>query len=97
MSGRRYFIVGLNAAGEVLTGTAIGEVIVDAGVGCMGPDGCPSDRVCDLGQGRQQTCPFTMANTGPGGYQCFAPMPPPMSPVCVRAEVVGRLQMDGGL
>ena len=91
MGGRRYFIVGLNAAGDVLTGTAIGEVIVDAGVGCMGPDGCPSDRVCDLGQCRQQTCPFTMANTCPGGYQCFAPGE------CRRTGVDGGVFTGGGV
>ncbi len=75
MGGRRYFIAGLNAAGDVLLGMPIQETMpeVDAGMSCMGPDGCPDDRVCDLGQCRLQTCPFGMNNTCPGGYACFSP------------------------
>lgn len=33
----------------------------------------------------------------PTGYRCYRPMPPPMEAVCVRAEVVDRLQTDGGM
>ena len=90
MSGRRYYLAGLSTAGEVILGTPIGEVIVDAGVGCTGPDGCPNDRVCDLGQCRQQTCPFGMANTCPGGYLCLMPGE------CVRTSADGGVFMGGG-
>ena len=83
MMGRRYYVVGLNMRGEVLLGTPIGEVIVDAGADCTGPDGCPNDRVCDLGRCRQQTCPFQMPNTCPPGYVCFA------AGECVRTSADG--------
>lgn len=33
----------------------------------------------------------------PTGYRCYRPMPPPMEAVCVRSEVVDRLQNDGGM
>lgn len=91
MSGRRYYLAGLNANGDVLLGTPIGEVFVDAGVACMGPDGCPNDRVCDLGQCRQQTCITGMANTCPGGYQCFAPGE------CRRTTADGGIFTGGGM
>ncbi len=73
MAGRRYFVVGVNAAGEVLTGTPFGQTTVDAGAMCQGLNDCPSDRVCDLGLCRVQTCQFGMANTCPASYSCFSP------------------------
>lgn len=87
MGGRRYYLAGLNAAGDVLLGMPIMEMlpVVDAGMSCMGPDGCPDDRVCDLGQCRLQTCPFQMNNTCPGGYACFSP------------GECRRTSMDGGV
>jgi hypothetical protein len=93
MSGRRYYVAGLNQAGDVLFGTAIEEMmmVVDAGNSCAGPDNCPDDRVCDLGQCRQQTCPFQMMNTCPGGYSCFAPGE------CRRTSADGGVFMGGGM
>lgn len=90
MAGRRYFVVGVNANGDVLTGNAFGEVVSDAGAMCQGPNDCPSDRVCDLGQCRQQTCPFGQANTCPNTYQCFSPGE------CRRTGADGGIFMGGG-
>lgn len=70
---RQYFLAGATAAGEVLTGsvpTTMEEV--DAGPGCHGANDCPTDRVCDLGQCRQQTCVFGQLNTCPAGYGCVS-------------------------
>ncbi len=90
MAGRRYFIVGVNAAGEVLSGAPFGQVVVDAGSMCQGPNDCPADRVCDLGQCRQQVCVSGMANTCPNAYQCFAPGE------CRRTGADGGVFMPGG-
>jgi hypothetical protein len=73
MSGRRFYLAGTNANGDVLTGTAIQMMVSDAGAMCSGLNDCPSDRVCDLGQCVRQTCISGMANTCPNSYSCFAP------------------------
>lgn len=86
---RRFFIAGLNAGGELLTGTAIAETAADAGM-CMGPNDCPDDEVCDLGQCKVQTCQFQMANTCPSGYQCFSPG------LCRRTTADGGIFTSGG-
>lgn len=90
LSGRRYYLVGRNAAGEVLTGTPFADLTVDAGAMCMGPNDCADNRVCDLGQCKLQTCPFQRANTCPGGYQCFSPGE------CRRTTADGGVFMGGG-
>ncbi len=90
-TGRRYYVVGLDETGAVLTGMPIEPPAVDAGLTCTGPDGCPSDRVCDLRQCKLQTCPFNMANTCPGGYQCFAPGE------CRRTSADGGIFTGGGM
>lgn len=91
MNGRRYFLAGLNGNGEVMTGTPIGQVVIDAGNMCLGPNDCPSDRVCDLGQCRQQTCVFGMQNTCPNGYGCFSPGE------CRRTSADGGIFNPGGM
>lgn len=91
MSGRRYFLAGLDGMGAVMMGTPIGEVVVDAGNMCMGPNDCPTDRVCDLGQCHQQTCVFGMANTCPTEYACFAPGE------CRRVGMDGGVFNPGGM
>jgi hypothetical protein len=72
MSGRRFFVVGLNQNGEVLTGMTSSPVVVDAGTQCQRSIDCAEDRVCDFGQCQRQTCVSGMANTCPVGYQCFS-------------------------
>lgn len=73
MSGRRFFIAGTNANGDVLTGTALQLMTVDAGQRCLAHNDCASDLVCDLGQCVRQTCIAGMMNTCPSSYSCFAP------------------------
>jgi hypothetical protein len=71
---RRYHVVGLDESGAVVWGTPFStQPEEDAGVQCRVGGDCEEDKVCDLGQCRQQTCPFQMANTCPDGYQCFMP------------------------
>lgn len=91
MSGRHYYLAGLNANGDVLLGMPIIPPMMasDAGMTCTGPDTCPDDRVCDLGQCRLQTCPVGMMNTCPGGYSCFAPGE------CRRTSADGGVFMGG--
>ncbi len=91
MNGRRYYVVGLDMSGAVLTGMPIEAMAVDAGAVCTGPDSCPADRVCSLGQCLLQTCPFQMANTCPGGYQCFSPGE------CRRTTADGGVFTGGGM
>jgi hypothetical protein len=72
--GRRYFVVGLDSSGAVVTGMPLsGGMDPDAGIECRSGNDCATDKVCDLGQCRTQTCQFTMANTCPLAYQCFSP------------------------
>lgn len=71
--GRRFFVVGRTAGGEIALGTPGSAGSTDGGARCGGPADCPGNQVCDLGQCRQQTCPYQQANTCPPGYQCFSP------------------------
>lgn len=73
MNGRQYFLIGLNPNNAIVTGTPfmMGSA-TDAGPMCIGPQDCPSNEVCDLGQCRTQTCVAGMANTCPPGYGCTA-------------------------
>ena len=91
MSGRRYFVVALNAAGEVLVGQPEAQAMTrDAGVECLSNNECTVARVCDLGQCKSQTCVSGSANTCPNSYQCFAPG------ICQRTGDDGGVFMPGG-
>ncbi|MFO0597708.1 MAG: hypothetical protein U0228_20545 [Myxococcaceae bacterium] len=90
MASRRYFIAGLNANGDVLTGTPIVPAGTDAGLMCMGPTDCAPDKVCDLGQCKTQTCVSGGTNTCPVGYGCLT------AGYCQRTSADGGMIIGGG-
>ena len=93
-SSVRWFLVGETAMGAVAFGqpdAGSGMMMTsDAGQRCRIPLDCPTDRVCDLGQCRAQTCQPGGADTCPVQYQC--------SPggSCVRTAVDGGTVFDAG-
>ncbi len=79
---RRYYLAGVDVNKLQIYGDApdAGPVVVDAGMTCMRATDCPPDRVCDLGQCKEQKCQSGGASTCPAGYNCL-----PANMNCVRA------------
>lgn len=93
---RRYFLAGVNQDKAQVFGEPpdAGGIVPDAGLTCMVATDCPLDRVCDLGQCKDQKCQpgDAGASTCPAGYDC----PPAMS--CTRAFLdAGVLDAGSGL
>jgi hypothetical protein len=70
---RNWFVIGEGSDGLVAFGTPDSGTASerDGGAMCMGPLECPTNRVCDLGQCRVQTCQPGGLLTCPIAYQCF--------------------------
>ncbi|MEW5738069.1 MAG: hypothetical protein AB1938_04030 [Myxococcota bacterium] len=81
-TSHRYFLVGRDTNGEIVSGNLDAGTGTDAGMAmCQRSTDCPVDRVCDLGQCKTQTC-MTGSTTCPAGYQC-------LSLVCTRTTSDG--------
>lgn len=69
---RRWFMIGEAVDTKPAFGTPdAGRAASDAGAMCTGPLDCATDRVCDLGQCKVQTCQPGGPITCPNAYQCF--------------------------
>ncbi|MFT3707748.1 MAG: hypothetical protein QM817_08780 [Archangium sp.] len=94
MSGRHYFLAGLNANGDVLLGTPPVVMVPDAGPAdagiCMGPNDCAMNRVCDLMQCKVQNCIPGGMNTCPNSYACN------LQGECARTTADGGVFNPGG-
>jgi hypothetical protein len=92
---RRWFLIGETATGNVAFGLAdAGGGMMTAGDGgmrCRVPVDCPTDRVCDLGQCRVQTCQPGGADTCPVQYQCSP------AGTCLRTAFDGGTVFDAGM
>ncbi len=88
---RRYFMLGEDSNGGHAFGSAdAGGGGRDAGAMCQGPLDCATDRVCDLGQCKEQTCQPGGPMTCPNGYQCFP------SGRCNRTSFDAGMVFDAG-
>ncbi len=90
MTGRRYFLIGVDQTGAIVQGAPFTNTAADAGPMCSGPQDCPVSEVCDLGQCRVQSCVAGMTNTCPANYAC------PASGQCYRTGDDGGFIIGNG-
>jgi hypothetical protein len=88
---RRWFMIGEAVDTKPAFGQPdAGGAARDGGAMCMSPLDCPTDRVCDLGQCKVQTCQPGGMVTCPVAYQCFP------SGTCNRTASDAGMIFDAG-